>query len=1355
DGVIRLLDVTKDKIALKEELNVTYPVSSLAFSPNYMTLAWGSPDGTIEHYICGNKNSKTTLLDVKHGLIVGIGALPLGSDCAVSLRESGLLQVWKITDGTFQSELQIGEWAESLACSRLAQYAVAGTTSGNLCFIDLTNPQKPRLIIKQRLFRQPLKHLVFNGDAGTLLFVASNVSSIFVVDARATMGFNVLGFLTVSGKTQSLSTHVSGHNSTLLVACNNNPQITGSNLLYKFTISDDTIKDIHLHYKSSMCDIKEESCRSLKMGLRHAICSMALGENDIVYAISASSKRLLTFTLPDQDKKLRKIDLLLTPTDDYPGHHLPGGNVLISPHSKWLLTYGPDGNIKIRTCAALERTALFTPFEYRDGGVQTVAFSDDYLYILCVGFDDSICCCHWNRSKGKSGSGLGAKQKRDRDMDFANRENSRLAAFQEYVHGYRGNRKASEIEQERKAGIELAKQKAQDRDEIYISPPPSPSVNATWLEQREIDLLRQEGQHFASVKYELRSQIRDIRKTIQTMMIQNNDLADIEKLSRNEFDLDLEEQNRLQAEGEAEIQKVREDIEYENLSKLYLREKIKEQCWDNMKVKGRAIQAFNSPLEVTNFPLRERSAETLKMIKTVSTRRKIEMREAEARKQIAEVSYKMSMPDEEGETEEASESGADHLSLSGSLGAQCGGDNELFYNQFDLHCREQKIGQIILIEDAIHRIKEAFNKEFDEVYSKKEQEITKVKEKNKRISKIIDYLGLDEGILEPTMSVAEKPELLFEVDESEIKAEKYLTPEQRKQLEEEKRLEEERRAREKGDNARERALEMMMGGVLEIKKEDELKKDVPKPAFMLTKKEEEFSEEEQKMFKEYLKKVQDLNEEREKFKKQLDSELRKLQVTIQENLQAFDDTLNSLFQHKVKIMMVVFQEELKILRLRYAMLIQEEIEIQEKDLVHVLEQKKQLKHQTSEAVVEAKKHLEHVRNEYDTLQAEDKYLDRSFKREFTDISAVLADALYKLFKKRPRMHKIRPSEAAVSKNYNPFIDRPSSALQLAQQKTLLHTGLEELDRFSNAPDGLDVSVWERMCKLRHAKVESELLLKTKAHALAEVQSFVHKRHTEDEKLKVEIEQVNHKLSKLKEDEQRFILNLEVQLLLKQGQIEVDSGPFIQDFRDSVLIHRSVVEDLNATIKQLGESKIASMVESKDFRKGIIQLEWEHRKMSMEMEDLESKMKDIQFIKVTREIQAFLQEEDYEAKKQAEIATLEHTIATLKKHHEKNITKRKQTLKTLSKGARSKETSNEKLYAELLDLNVVVNERRHIEEVNGGYRDDGGVAKRYQEIKQRRKLIDLAKAQAQEIAVLRSEVERLRMRTFPALVQVER
>jgi len=37
---------------------------------------------------------------------------------------------------------------------------------------------------------------------------------------------------------------------------------------------------------------------------------------------------------------------------------------------------------------------------------------------------------------------------------------------------------------------------------------------------------------------------------------------------------------------------------------------------------------------------------------------------------------------------------------------------------------------------------------------------------------------------------------------------------------------------------------------------------------------------------------------------------------------------------------------------------------------------------------------------------------------------------------------------------------------------------------------------------------------------------------------------------------------------------------------------------------------------------------------------------------------------------------------------------------------------------------------------------------------RRRLVELVKSQAQEISVLQSEVERQRMRTFPALVQVD-
>ncbi len=54
--------------------------------------------------------------------------------------------------------------------------------------------------------------------------------------------------------------------------------------------------------------------------------------------------------------------------------------------------------------------------------------------------------------------------------------------------------------------------------------------------------------------------------------------------------------------------------------------------------------------------------------------------------------------------------------------------------------------------------------------------------------------------------------------------------------------------------------------------------------------------------------------------------------------------------------------------------------------------------------------------------------------------------------------------------------------------------------------------------------------------------------------------------RLRVEKHRFFTNLEVQLLLKQGQVEVDPGNFIPDYTSSLLIHRSVVEELNKEIR---------------------------------------------------------------------------------------------------------------------------------------------------------------------------------------------
>ena len=76
---------------------------------------------------------------------------------------------------------------------------------------------------------------------------------------------------------------------------------------------------------------------------------------------------------------------------------------------------------------------------------------------------------------------------------------------------------------------------------------------------------------------------------------------------------------------------------------------------------------------------------------------------------------------------------------------------------------------LFTIQDAIHRIKKTFNKEFDQTFTKKESEINKIKDKNKRIRKILEDLNMDPEIYEPELGSIEKPEMLLTVADSEVR----------------------------------------------------------------------------------------------------------------------------------------------------------------------------------------------------------------------------------------------------------------------------------------------------------------------------------------------------------------------------------------------------------------------------------------------------------------------------------------------------------------------------------------------------------------------------------------------------------
>ncbi|XP_027503786.1 cilia- and flagella-associated protein 43 isoform X4 [Corapipo altera] len=855
-------------------------------------------------------------------------------------------------------------------------------------------------------------------------------------------------------------------------------------------------------------------------------------------------------------------------------------------------------------------------------------------------------------------------------------------------------------------------------------------------------VIREETQRFSNQKQELQMGIKKLRQTIQQMMHENEQVPDIEKLEHQEFNLDMEEQERLQAEAEQEVARARKEIEMENLSNCYLQDFIKYECWDALCVKGRAVKCFHMDCEVKNYPLEERSKEELETLEKVLRLKDTETADLKVQKEDLETESETVLPEEEGKKEaKAVADDGESFCLIGSLSSQYGGDTSILYHQCDLHTKEQRVNQIVLLKDIIYKVKTAFNKEFDIVAQQKEQEIARVKERNLRIREILEQLDLQVEVWEPALTDDEMPEQALTVQDSEIKAEKYLTQEEKERAEMLAKLEMEKRLAATDDD-RLRALDDMMGGVLEVRKEDILKMNIPPPPFV-SKPEDLWSDEEKKIFGEYEKKVKELNEEKEEYKKTLENEWKKLEASIQETTQNFDETVCKLSERKVKSEMVIYQEELKIVSLTCALLLDEELDTREAGLHNCLIKKKKEKVKKAKTVLSAKNKVDAYTGTYKDAVDEEKTMERRFRKQFADTPDDVLEELYRLYTHRPKS----PRTEMLLDTPNPY-GNCSGSEDYEDALTLLMKAMDELDSPEHMPEGLEQSIWKNFCLARRKKMESEELVKRKALTLAEMQAFFQRRTDENEKMKSQIENIFNELTWLQEKKMKLQQNLIVQFVLKQGQVELENTE-IPDYSDAILIKKSVVEELNCSISTQGEKKIAAIIEFKDFSRGIRRLEWEHKKMRMQIEDLKEKARDIVILPISKDCQLFLTVQNYGSHIAQHIAGMEETLRFMDKLHEKNVKNHRKKIRELKKSIRLKEEANYELSLQLKEMLVSVSERRHIFEAADTRDISEKIAKqRYQEILKQKNLRDLIKEQKEEFASLQSELEILRTRTPP-------
>lgn len=488
-----------------------------------------------------------------------------------------------------------------------------------------------------------------------------------------------------------------------------------------------------------------------------------------------------------------------------------------------------------------------------------------------------------------------------------------------------------------------------------------------------------------------------------------------------------------------------------------------------------------------------------------------------------------------------------------------------------------------LVESELTVLKKNFNEKFDAMHRSKEFQIHSIRFKNDRLRhiqselKILDELNgetIDSlpQILDPDFQPDETPDAVVNVIESEVCVAPYVSPSYLKMLEEQETAREKRRRELEADDFRDRALDMMMDGVLEHRWEDELKKNPKKPECLLNQKSrDDWTESEIRDVEDYHQQLNRLCQEREKYRRMLNEEQKLLQNMLDEEIKKFNYGLAELAMEKLKIDMVIAQEEMKLLmtaqyNFRRISHQREEIEIR-------------LKMERVKGIIDELVHLQNelqdwirdIKTNYENLQAKDKTLEKQFKANFNEAApSAPVDQAFKYFKRRPKLQM----RAQITSPILLEVAKRVASKKLAQQIKLLPSecieylnGVDLLDQVASSTTGtgIDQNSWQILCKMRRIKIESEFKIKSLGLQLADAEATLTAYMKEINNKRNHLQSVERSLMELKENRENDLINRHVQIVMKRGLIEIPLTGSFTDFNDSILIHRSDVDDINKII----------------------------------------------------------------------------------------------------------------------------------------------------------------------------------------------
>jgi hypothetical protein len=705
----------------------------------------------------------------------------------------------------------------------------------------------------------------------------------------------------------------------------------------------------------------------------------------------------------------------------------------------------------------------------------------------------------------------------------------------------------------------------------------------------------------------------------------------------------------------------------------------------------------------------------------------------------------------------------------------------------------QKRSQIVFLKEVNRLVRAKFNEHFEKLVGAKEDVLSATESRNARIKTIMGELKMDEPMFEPSWSDVEKKASALTVNDNEVVSRPYESEKDRaKRLAEE----EERRRRDAekdADNVFGRALDDMMDGVLSVKKDLLAEGEMVRPAWMDELDPKDMTELQLKELEEWDDKVKAHEEEQAKYKQALQIELKKLR---QDNLDAaaeFDKMLMDMVKTKGAVQKELLSQELYVTRLAHSMARRDQAWTSLKKNASLLNATVSDRGVLRGKIEGYSVQVDDLKQQLNAAVEEDRALDKGFNRHLADATGQTYDLdSLKVFKTLYRMRtfptgdNLDESQELQGKSVDGaggvgeskdggLVEMPSSmtmvnpddpfyAYQLLKLKKRTDEAntiplLEPLDERRDVPDNFsaDQETFDALQELRFQKIRQEIEVKKLSHVHTELARKLELLTMEDAMLASMIGD----LSDLREDTLGFLRNLEsnvdVVVCLAQGNDEVDRDAVVTDYSNGLLIPTDVIDKFNSKVLEHGKTKIKVLARIKQFRRKINIIDWNAKHLTLQAKHYEEYFTDLQLLRVTRDLQSVIREGSNEAQAKARLDTMAQRKDFMAKSAEVKVGKLMKVNDRLARNVREKQNEMSTLQLKIQELRADVAERESVQRSRDAARGATGDAHatataKMKKVVARRQLVDTARAQAEEIDYLRSELDKMRQRTFPSFAK---